>query len=306
MLHLTLSVALSADHYSPNDVAAASVTFARYSEALGPRSDELEEKMAVSAKAVKEVDLAVNLLGERGAPLSEWRAEVRKSYAHQALEAKSFSDWIQDASTAVFTQAMDLAIAELGLDVVECAARSGGIASITGPMAGGSSCEGEDHSAAIAAAMDANTQLNAVVDELLAEVWPALALPTGEAAALEWTGDDGSIRIGAVAQVLVGERLEALEAKLDADLGDLDREISAGDAEEALAEATKHRLAYEASLAEEGERLLSALEKGAIKGGFEVGLCANPPTLGGCAGKDRTKEFLSWARDDKKVIKALQ
>ena len=307
MLHLTMALALGADHYSPNDVAAASLTFARYAEALGPLSDDLEERMAVSAKAVKEIDLAVSLLGERGTALHPWRGEIRKSYAHQGLEARSFSDWIQDASTSVFTQAMEAAVASLGVELVECASRGGGIASITGPMGGGSSsCEGDNRSPEIAKAMDANAQLTAVVDQLLAEPWPALELPNGEAEAIAWTGDDGTIRIGAVAQALVGDRLEQLEDELDADLGDLDRELSAGDAQAALADAEKHRLAYEAALAELGDELLGALEKNAVKNGFEVGLCANPPTTGGCAGQDRTKEFLAWAREDKKVSKALQ
>ena len=306
MLHLTLSLALAADHYSPNSVASASLTFARYAEALGPKSEELEEAMAVSAKAVKEVDLAVNLLGARGEPLHDWRGELRKSYAHQGLEAKSFSDWIQDASTSVFTQAMDQAISSLGLDVVECASR-GGLASITGPMGGGGSrCEGADRSAEIARAMDANADLSGVVDQLLAEPWPALELPSGAAPSVDWTGSEGTIRFGVVAQALIPARLEALEEELDRNLGDLDRELSAGDAEKALEEATAHRLAYEAALAAEGERLLAALEKGAVKNGFEVGLCANPPALGGCEGPDRTKEFLAWAREDKKVTKALQ
>jgi len=304
MLHLTLSLGLAADHYSPSGVARASTTFARYAEALGPQSDALEERMAISAKAVQELDLAVNLLG--GGEHAEWRAEVRKTYAHQGLEAQSFSDWIQDASESVFTQAMEMAIQGLGVEVVECASRAGGIASITGPMGGSSSaCEGADQSAAIAKAMDANTQLSGVVDQLLAESWPTLELPQAAQPVTSWTGSADYIRFGAVAKALIGDDLEAIEATLERDLGDLDRELESGDADKALEEATKHRLAYEATLAKEGEALLEALAKPSTKAGYEVGLCVNPPALGGCEGTDVTREFLAWAREDKKVLKAL-
>lgn len=304
LLFLATTAAAEPAHYSPDAVAGASTTFARYADALGPKSDALEDAMAVNAKAVREADLGASLVARR-ADLTAWQQELRAAYVKQGMVAQSFSDWIQDASTDVFTQAMAQAVGSLGGDLSECAARTG-IAAITGPMSGPSSCPGADRSADIARAMDQNADLTAVVDQLLAEPWPDFDLPSEPQPTVPLTGDDGWIRIGVVAEAVMSVQLAALEAQLERDLGDLDRELDGPDAEQALKKAEAHRQAYEARVADAGEALLTALEKGLPKAGHQVAVCVNPPALGGCEGVDRTDEVVAWAKGDKKLQKALQ
>ncbi|MCP4915321.1 MAG: hypothetical protein GY913_00215 [Proteobacteria bacterium] len=303
-LFLTAAFAAEPAHYSADSVASASMTFARYAEALGPKSDALEDAMAVHARSVKEADLGANLVKSR-ADLSDWQAELRGAYVRQGLEASSFSSWIQDASTDVFTQALDQAVAGFDGELTECKARSG-IAAITGPMSGPSSCPGQDVSAALAKAMDDNADLNAVVDQLLAETWPTFDLPSGTQATVPLAGDDGTIRIAKVANALMEIQLAALEAELERDLGDLDRELQGPDAAAALAKAEERRRTYEAQVAAEGEKLMGALEAGLPKAGFDVSICVNPPAYGGCEGADKTDDVIAWAKTDKKVQKALR
>ena len=300
---LLVSAAFAGDHYSPDSVARASLTFARYADELGPKSDALEDQMAVHAKGVRAVDLGANLVKNRQ-DVSDWQGQVREAYIRQGLEAQGFSDWIQDASTSVFGQALDQALAAHG-DATECAARSG-IAAITGPMSGPSSCPGDDISAELAKAMDANADLSAVVDQLLAEAWPTFELPSGPQPTIPLTGDGGYIHIAQVAEAVMEVHLAALEAELENDLGDLDRELESGDADAALKKAEARREAYEAAVAERGDALLDALESRLPKAGFEVAVCVNPETYGGCEGTDKTAEVVAWARQDTKLQKAVR
>ncbi len=300
-----------AAHYSPDSVASHSATFARFAEALGPRGEELDEQMAVAGSAIHELDLGVDLLGGRAdEALRAWRLQQRKLYAQHGLQAQSFSDWIQEASTEVFMAAMDIAIRDHDGALESCKARSGMAAITMGPMAGGGpqTCPGADVSADLAASMDANADLTGVVDQLLAEPWPEVKLGSAGQLVVPFVGVDGYVRVAVLAEALMGSRIEALEEGLDRDLSDLDRALGQGgvEAQAALEEAEARRLRHEADLAREGQRLLGAIEKPLGKKGLEVGLCANPPALGGCEGQDRTREVLEALRDDKKVLKALE
>ena len=310
LLMLASVLAETAAHYSPDSVAAQSATFARFAQALGPRGEALDEQLAVAGSAIHELDLGVDLLGERAPEdLRAWRLEQRKLYAQRGLQAQSFSDWIQEASTEVFTAAMDIAISDHGGALESCKARSGMAAIAMGPMGGGTqSCPGADVSAELAAAMDANAELTGVVDQLLAEPWPEVKLGSAGQQVQPFVGSDGYVRVAVLAEALMRRRLEALEDGLDRDLSDLDRALGLGgvEAQAALDEAQARRLRHEADLAREGQRLLGAIEKPLGKQGVQVGLCANPPALGGCEGRDRTQEVIEALRDDKKVLKALE
>ena len=310
LLLLATVAAQEAGHYSPDSVAGKSATFVRFAEALGPKGEALDQQMAVAGSSIHELDLGVDLLGERAPEdLRAWRLAQRKAYAQQGLQARAFSDWIQDASGQVFGSALDIAVEEYGAPLEVCAARSGMAAIAMGPMAGGGgSCPGQDLSAQLAESMDANAELTAVVDELLAESWPTVKLDEAQQAAVPFAGEDGYVRLAVLAEALMGARIEALEEGLDRDLSSLDRALAQGgaEAEDALKEAEARRLRHEADLAKEGERLLGAIEKPLSKSGLSVALCANPPAMGGCSGQDRTKEVVEALRDDKKVKKALE
>ena len=55
----------------------------------------------------------------------------------------------------------------------------------------------------------------------------------------------------------------------------------------------------------DGEKAKAHLERGAKKGSVpaSIGYCGNPDGLGGCSGKDVTKEVLAWIQQDKKLQK---
>lgn len=307
MVLLSLALA-AAGYYNPDKVANNSETFKRYADAVQPKAEEMEAGLARASFQIQELDLGVSLLGDRApTELVAYRDELRKQYAHQGLEAQSFNDWFQEASSSVFMQALDLAVADLSdWQVKECAPKVGGIAGMTGPggMGAGNTCEGEDLSAQLGAALDASPDLNAVVDQLLGEAWPSVALTGKSWAPVELTGTQGTIRVAPLAEALIGERLEVLEAQLERDLGPLDRELESGDAKKALKEADKLRKQYEKDLAVDGDRVFEAVAKAAKD--WHLGLCANPPDLGGCSGEDRTQELLPLLVADKKVQKALK
>jgi hypothetical protein len=300
MLLLSLSLAASG-WYNPDKVASNSETFKRYADAVQPKAGDMESGLAKASLQVQELDLGVNLLGKRApAELVAYRDAVRKQYAHQGLEAQSFNDWFQDTSSSVFMQALDFAIEDLDGEVKECAPAAGGIAGIAGPGAmAGPKCEGDDLSAQLATALDASTDLTAVVDQLLGEAWPTVALDGQEWEPVALSGTAGYIRIAPLAEALLTEQLDALDAQLERDLRPLDLSDE-GD----KAKAVALRQAYEGDIATQGDRLFDAIAK-ATKD-QDLGLCANPPALGGCSGKDRSKELLPTLAQDKKVLKALK
>ncbi len=307
MLLLSLSLAQTG-WYNPDAVAGSSETFKRFSDAVQPKSEDMESSLARASLAIQELDLGVTLLGDRSpSELVAYRDELRKQYAHQGLEAQSFSDWFQDTSSSVFMQALDFAVEDLeDWEVSECAPRSGGIAGMTGPssMGGGVKCEGEDLSELLGTALDGNKDLNGVVDQLLSETWPTVKLSGQQWAPVALSGTQGYLRVAPLAEALIGDRLDALATELDRALGPLERELESGDAERALKDADKLRRAYEKDLAAEGDRLFDALEK--VTRDWELGLCANPPDLGGCSGEDRTKALVPELAQNKKVLKALK
>lgn len=300
MLLLSLSLAASG-WYNPDKVASNSETFKRYADSVQPKAAEMESGLAKASLQVQELDLGVNLLGARApAELVAYRDALRKQYAHQGLEAQSFNDWFQDTSSSVFMQALEFAIEDLDGDVKECAPAAGGIAGIAGPgMMAGPKCDGDDLSETLAVALDASTDLTAVVDQLLGEAWPTVALDGQEWEPVPLSGTTGYIRIAPLAEALLTEQLDALDAELERDLRPLDLSDE-GD----KAKAVALRQAYEGDIATQGDRLFDAIAK-ATKD-QDLGLCANPPALGGCSGKDRSKELLPTLAQDKKVLKALK
>lgn len=302
---LLLSLALSAaGYYNPDKVASNSETFRRYADAVQPKAAEMEEGLAVASLQVQELDLGVNLLGKRASPeLVAYRDALRKQYAHQGLEAQSFNDWFQDTSTSVFTQALDFAVEDLDdYEVKECAPAASGIAGIAGPgMGGGPKCEGEDLSEQLAQTLDADPDLNGVVDQLLGESWPVVGLEgqTWDPVALSGTGN--YIRIAPLAEALLADQLAALDAQLERDMRPLAMEMADPSV---AAKATRLRQAYEADVAALGDTLFDAIAKAAKDA--DLGLCANPPSLGGCNGQDVSKDQLPVLAQHKKVLKALK
>ena len=297
-------------HYHPENIAAQSQTFARFAQVAGPRFEELQQQLAGSARAIDLLDTSVNLLGDRApAELVAYRDGLRSDLARGYLEAQSHVSWFEEASSSVFLQALDLQLKSLESEytLTRCKARSG-IGAITGPGASLKSCEGTDLNAQIAGALDSSQQLSEVVDQLVAEPWPTVAVQGTEQPVVPWLASEDYVQLAVLERKLAG-KVQRLNEALDDDLAPLEEALADTSSEagqQALADAEELRGAYEAEVAQWGATLLAALEKPLKKKKLLVGLCANPEALGGCVGTDRTADVIEAVKGDKKVQKALQ
>ncbi len=303
---LPLAFAAEPAHYHPDRVAQSSALFARYAEGLGPSFEAAQRGLTDLSRSLEDLERAVLLLGDRGGDgLSAWASSQRRTLTHQYLQTQAHISLLEEDSAAIFMAALEAALAAHGdREIVECAGPSS-VMSLLGP--GGrqksASCEGESLNAALAAHIDDNRALAADVDEILALPWPELGLEPAEQQAVELTGTDGYVQLAALANALFDPELDKMADNLEGMLRPFEDAIADGDAA-ALAEAEAVRERYELALAEAGSRILDASAK-ALKKGPEIGVCANPEELGGCAGEDRTDEILPVLSANKKVRSAL-
>lgn len=307
LLALPLAADLPAGWYNPDAVAAASELYHRYADALSPRFEAAQRDLGRGGEALAELELGVLLLGDQASPeLQAFYTSTRRHAAHNYLRVQAHVSLLEDDSSATFGAALDRAVEALGARyrLAECTPAAG-LAAITGPGATSRSCEGEDLSPALAALMDQDPTLQAAVDEILGIDWPGTTLQTQAMAAVPVGGEDGWVRLGIVGSVLLGKQLEQHTVALERALAPLERGLEAKDPA-ALAEAQAARAVYEQAIAEDGQALLAALERSLRKQGVAVGVCANPPELGGCPGADRTDELLPRLQSDRKLAKSLR
>ncbi len=280
-------------HYHPDEVAARSARFQELSQAFLPRFDALQGQLARAGEALQELERAVLLLGDRAPEgLRTWQEDLRRRAAHAHLTAQAHVDLVQQDAEQTFGRALQRALEALDDDweVQECRRSP-----LPGPAAG-PACPGEDLNDRLAKALDADPVLEAEVRDMLSVPWPEFQLEGAPQPAVPFTGEDGYIRLAAVAEALVGERIEAMADELDRRLAAV-----AGDLERAY----DLRAAWERDMAALGDTLLQAIERPLKRHDLEVALCANPPALGGCPGVDRTDEALALLVDDRRVRRAL-
>ena len=310
-LALLTNVASAAEpaYYSPDAVAGASTTFARFAEVAAPHFQTLQTELAKSAKSIDVLDTSVNLLGDRVTPeLTAYRDGLRRDLTRGYMQAQAHVGWFEDASTSIFTQALEreLKTLEGQYELSVCRARTG-MAAITGPGASMKQCEGKDLNPQLAKELDSSKALTEVVDQLTSEPWPSVQVQGTEQAVLPWIGSQDYINLALVERAL-SDRMKDFNQDLDDELLPLDDALSDTKTEEgqaALAQADALRASYEAEVAAWGDTLLGLIEKPLDKKGVKVGLCANPESLGGCVGQDRTDEAIKILKADKKVQKAL-
>ena len=161
---------------------------------------------------------------------------------------------------------------------------------------------------AIATRMDADEALQDAVKSILAVEWPLVDFTpkTLPSVALKEEGAQGYVRVGALSQAFLSEALSAIEAKLERQLVPLQALLESGEEsakETALREAAQHRMAFNAEVAELGNRLFSAMEAGLKK--QTVALCPNPPVFGGCPGDDQTDSILQALQDSRRFQRAV-
>lgn len=310
-LALLTNVASAAEpaYYSPDAVAGASATFARFADVAAPHFETLQLELAKSAKSIDVLDTSVNLLGDRVTPeLTAYRDGMRRDLTKGYMQAQAHVGWFEDASTSIFTQALEreLKALEGQYELNVCRARTG-MSAITGPSSSMKQCDGKDLNPQLAKKLDASKALTDVVDQLTSEPWPSVQVQGTEQAVLPWIGSQDYINLALVDRAL-SERMKDFNQALDDELLPLEDALAdtkTEDGKAALAKADALRETYESDVAGWGNTLLGLIEKPLDKKGLELGLCANPESLGGCVGTDRTKEAIEILKADKKVQKAL-
>ncbi|MCK6521717.1 hypothetical protein L6R49_09785 [Myxococcota bacterium] len=304
-----LAFAATAGYYSPDNVAAASAAFRRYSDALMPRFEKAERDIAVANNAVSELELGVLVLGERAPDtLRAHYKSTRKTVTVSFLQTQAHIALLEDDSAATFGAALERAIAGMSgsYTATECAAGPSGIAAIAGPGRGPSTCAGDDLNAPLAAAIDKDPALLAAIDEILALEWPDTTIPKATQPLVPLTGAGPVyIQVDDLAIALLSRQIEALGATFEEEISPLERGLEAKDPQ-ALADAKAARDRYEAGVSAAGAKMLAAVEKSLKKRGESVALCANPAAFGGCEGEDKTDLLVRALQTDKKVQKALR
>ncbi len=314
---MLLSSALGAEgHYHPADVVAASTRFAEAQETSAQHFDASTERAGALAAALNRYEEALDLLGDR-APAAdrERHPAIERAYTREMASLQAFVDVQVDDWYDSFGAALGRALASMeGVEECRSAPAGGGITDgglrLPGRASLTQDCAGPDRNAELAAAIDSDAVLSAIVDEVGARAWPSL-----------------SVDISPSAPVGLGERYVDLgrffHAAAAPSLADIDRRDSAarvdfavaidgGASKEELASMRDEAAAITAATADAraslARPLLSAAE-GALarwekKGEPPTAWCPNPELLGGCAGTDVTDELLPRLLEDRKVDRA--
>lgn len=312
MISLLVSSALAAPpaHYDPDRVAAGSTVFRGFSEQAAPRFDDLQSELSRASSTTAALDKGMLALGDRApADQRERVTRIRRETAHGFLVAQAWVDTLQEDSATTFGAAMDRALAtqKSQFDLKECT-RPRGMAAM-GPARQGprSSCEGEDVSTTISQALDADAGLAAEVQDILSVPWPGLSSTPEAQGVVALTGTAAHVQMAALLDALAPGEFESLGKALGAQQAPLQARLEGNENVEANLQALQDlRSSYEQDVAALGARLLAAIEPTLAKQGGSIGICANPPTLGGCPGEDVSETLLAELAENRKVQKRLR
>ena len=308
---LSQAVASDVGHYHPDVVAQRSVTFGRAAAAAGPSFENAQNQLRIVGEEIAELEQGVLLLGADAPHETQiWSEGVRKEVTGRFLQIQRHVDLLQDDYSRVFGEALDRALASVGSskDVRECKS-SGGIQSIM-RRGGVNTCDGEDLNAPLVAAIDADKRLIADIDEINGVPWPQLTVDGKPQPVAALTGKTRWVSSGAVVPVYASGSVKRRQDVLDRELAPLADLMSQGDSS-AIERGRQLRFAYENEMALDGDILWTAaqlaLEKAEKKGGAltEVGVCANPVSMGGCVGEDVTAQVLEILAADRKFLKTV-
>lgn len=302
-----LGLAATPAYYHPDEVASQSVRFAEVARADAPAFDRAQNVATRLGEALAELEVGVALLGDTAPPsLVAWAEAARRDGLAMFLGVQRYSNQLQDGYSGAFQAAMDRALPKVsaGREVVVCQAKR-----VLGPGMALKACTGEDLSGALASAMDADPALGKALAELGAGSWPEMVLPRAEQPVVPLLGQTRWISAKIVATALMGARLEKRADALESAQELLEEDLAARDSA-AMAQAERLKAEYLAGLAADGQVLREALAASLERAGrglpAEIGLCANPVALGGCAGEDATAQALPVLKADRKLAKDLE
>ncbi|MCO4744111.1 MAG: hypothetical protein KC912_04945 [Proteobacteria bacterium] len=309
MILLLATTAFGGGYFHPDDLAGASTSFARASEAA-PIYEEAESTSRDMAASLTLYEENLDLLGDR-APAAERErlATLLKAYNREQAQLQAFAGALMEDFDQVFTGAMERAVAAHP-DAVLCetVVRTRALPGMPAKEEANPDCKGENLNAAISAAMDADPVLTGAIDELLGREWPAITQPTDAQAPIggesSWVSVDRFFEEGAKASLTTIRRDD-----------ENDRLPIAAALEEGADPASQLELAHQITEKTAARRASfaapvfaatdKALAKRAKKGKTTASWCANPSTLGGCTGENANREMLEALLGDKKVAKAL-
>lgn len=311
LIALVTSLALAGGYYHPDDIAMASQVYARAATEAGGSFEAATSRSEAMARALEDYELALDLLGDVAPAAERTRhQELLTRYNREHAKLEAFAGVMMEDFDAELTGAMERAIQSTAPDAVECAAmipQGKPIPGIRQRMIANPDCKGDDLNAAIAAAMDADPELNEAIDEILALEWPAITMdeePQGQASP--------HAHVDTFLRPLVQDELKRIDrADEDARIP-MEAAIEEGATKDELAKLVEEGRAITAATAaaraELAAPILEAAEKRwskLRKGESMPGWCANPRNLGGCAGDDLTGELKELLEDDAKFLKAL-
>lgn len=303
------ALAQSPAHYAPDSIAQSSQLFRSYAEGLAPKFEALQNSLGRAGRGLEELEQSVLLLGDRAPEeMLAYLEQSRRTANHAFLVAQEHVSLIEADSQGVFEGAMGRAISEVAeeRELVECSQPSGMMA--FGPSRGQTNCEGDDLNADIAARMDADPALQQAVQSILSVDWPQVDFTPKTLPSVPLSDEDtqGFVQVGALSQVFLSDALAEIEANLERRLAPIQAKLQSGDEagkEEAIREAEEHRAAFNAEVAELGNRLFSAMEAGLKK--QTIALCPNPPVFGGCPGEDQTAAIVESLQGSRRFQRAV-
>lgn len=299
--------------YHPDDISAASTRFRSASEQLLAPFEERQEAARALSSALVRYQESLDLLGERADAAERARlVELRAGYNTDFARVEAFADAVVGDFDAAFTSAMERAIAAVDPAAVECRAqipKGTRLPGMPGRTERNPACTGEDLSARIAEAMDADPALGPAVDAVVARSWPDLEIDRKPQAA---TGPEGRhVDVGAWLRSTRRDELRAVQLADDrARIGleaAVEQTTSPADLEPRLEEARALTAATAQQRAALAAPVLAAADAAFARWSEDdVGWCAQPGVLGGCTGTDATQELVGRLLEDKKVAKALR
>jgi len=305
--------ALAAGFYHPNDVAAASTSFAQAQQQLMAPLEERQGAARGLSNALRSYREAVDAMGSVPSAHTDRLEALEASYNRQFDGLQTFADDLVGDFDAAFTAALQRALsAHPGAqECIRQVAVGPRVPGMGGRMQDNPECQGDDLNATLAAAIDADATLQQELPGIVGRPWPELGADPVE---LPVVGDgERYVQVQQLLGKAAGASLRAIDREDDdarmaigaeledgADAAELARLESLGD-QIASQTAAKRRALAEPILAASDK----VLSKAAKKGEPATAWCVQPEVLGGCEGTDATAELVPQLLEEKAVVKAL-
>ena len=327
LLALVPAVALaSGNHFDRDAVVANSAVFKSLAETDGGGFAAVERSLLVTDTSLAALDLNLALTAGGAVDAAQhdlWAAKLDQRSGLFGDEYAALQEQLTRQSIAyedAFEAALQRALATT--PATECKAQAASPFDLTGP--GGQrketkTCPGEDVSATLAKAWDADAELKAAVDAIAAEAWPPITTYDGAEASMALAGAGPASSwiepselvenlpeaieiLDAIAETAAAERQRLIEIRNTLKEGDDATPI--GHAARELREWTEAQKQALGGVLWEGLNR-ARKTKGKKEGWADAGACLNPGPWGGCDGTDVTDDVADVMIEDNRLEKDL-